>query len=113
MRAALYKAAAGIPGVTITDRAATLDGHTGVAFGRDEGNGVRQEIIIDPSTGLLIGERQVLLKDGVLPGVRAGESMGWTAVTTTVVNSAPGGGSICGTGSRPAGGAGSGMCQGN
>jgi hypothetical protein len=112
LRAALYKAAAGIPGVTITDKAATLDGHTGIAFGRDEGNGVRQEIIIDPATGLLIGERQVLLRGGVLPGVPAGESMGWTAVTTTVVDSAPSGGSICGTGSKPTGGAGSGQCEG-
>lgn len=113
LRAALYKAAAGIPGVTITDRTATLDGHTGIAFGRDEGNGLRQEIIIEPSTGLLIGEREVLLRDGVLPGVPAGESMGWTAVTTSVVDSAPAGGSLCGTGSHPIGGAGSGQCKEN
>lgn len=112
LRAALYKAAAGIPGVTITDHTATLDGRTGIAFGRDEGNGVRQEIIIDPTTGLLIGEREVLLRAGVLPGVPAGASMGWTAVTTTVVDSAPPGGSICGPGSQPTGGAGSGECAG-
>jgi RNA polymerase sigma-70 factor (ECF subfamily) len=113
LRAALYKAAAGIPGVAITDHAATLDGRSGIAFGRDEGNGVRQEIIIDPGTGLLIGEREVLLRDGVLPGVPAGESMGWTTVTTTVVDSAPPGGSSCGPGSQPTGGAGSGECTGN
>ena len=112
LRATLYKAAAGIPGVKITNHAATLDGRTGNAFGRDESNGVRQEIIIDPTTGLLIGERQVLLRDGVLPGVPAGESMGWTAVATTVVDSAPTGGSICGIGSKPVGGAGSGQCGG-
>lgn len=112
LRAALYKAAAGIPGLKITDHATTLDGRTGIAFGRDESNGVRQEIIIDPTSGLLIGERQVLLHDGVLPGVPAGESMGWTAVTTTVVDSAPTGGSLCGTGSHPVGGAGSGQCEG-
>lgn len=114
LRAALYKAIAGIPGVTITDKAATLNGQTGIAFGRDEGNGVRQEIIIDPDTGLLIGERQVLLRDGVLPGVPAGESMGWTAVATTVVDSAPTGGTICGQPyMKPVGGAGSGQCQGD
>jgi RNA polymerase sigma-70 factor (ECF subfamily) len=113
LRAALYKAVAGIPGVTITDKAATLDGRTGIAFGRDEGNGVRQEIIIDPGTGLLIGEREVLLRNGILPGVPAGESMGWTAVTTTVVDSAPAGGSICGPGSHPIGGAGSAQCKDN
>lgn len=111
LRAALYRAVAGIPGVTITDRAATLNGKTGISFGRDEGDGARQEIIIDPTTGLMIGERQVLLKDNLLPGVPAGESMGWTTVTTTVVDSAPSGGSVCGTGSRPVGGAGSGICQ--
>ncbi len=113
LRAALYKAAAGIPGVTITDKAATLNGQTGIAFGRDEGNGLRQEIIIDPGTGLLIGEREVLLRDNVVPGVPVGESIGWTSVTTTVVDSAPSGGTICGNpNSKPVGGAGSGQCQG-
>jgi RNA polymerase sigma-70 factor (ECF subfamily) len=112
LRAALYKAVAGIPGVTITDNAVTLDGHTGIAFGREEKNGIRQEIIIDPHTGMLVGEREVLLRDGLLPGVPAGESMGWTTVTTSVVDSAPTGGSICGAGSHPAGGTGSGECTG-
>lgn len=111
VRAALYDAVAGIPGVKITDQAATLDGQTGIAFGRDENNGVRQEIIIDPKTGQMIGERQVLLRDNLLPGVPAGESMGWTTVRTTVVDSAPSGGSLCGAGSQPVGGAGSGQCQ--
>jgi hypothetical protein len=113
LRAALYKAAAGIPGVTITDKAATLNGRTGVAFGRDEGNGLSQELIIDPATGLVIGEREVVLRDNVLPGLPAGESMGWTAVTTTVVDSAPAGGYLCGSPqSKPIGGAGSGQCRG-
>jgi len=111
LRAAMYKAVAGIPGVTITDRAATLAGRTGVAFGRDESNGIRQEIIIDPATGQLIGERQVVLRDGVLPGVPAGESMGWTSVTTRVVDSAPAGGTICGGDAHPIGGKGSGQCM--
>lgn len=111
LRAALYNAAAGIPGVKITNQAATLDGRTGIAFGRDESDGVRQEIIIDPNTGLMIGERQVLLTANLLPGVPAGESMEWTAVITTVVDSAPSGGSACGKGGQPFGGAGSGQCR--
>ena len=111
LRAALYKAAAGIPGVTISDRAATLDGATGIAFGRDEGNGIRQEIIIDPITGLMIGERRVLLRDDIMPGVSAGESIGWTTVSTTVVDSAPRGDSLCATGSHLVAGAGSDQCQ--
>ena len=112
LRAVLYRALAGIPGVTISDTTATLDGRTGVAFGRDEGNGLRQEIIIDPATGLMIGEREVVLREGVLPGVPAGESMGWTSVTTTVVDAAPSGGTLCGTGMHPVGAAGSGQCAG-
>ena len=113
LRAALYRALAGIPGVSISDHDATLDGRSGVAFGRDEGNGLRMEIIIDPSTGLVIGEREVVLRDGVLPGVPAGESMGWTAVTTSVVDSAPSGGTLCGPGMRPSGPAGGGGCEGD
>ena len=113
LRASLYTAAAGIPGVAITDHSATLDGRTGIAFGRDVGNGVRQEIIINPDTGQLIGERQVLLHNGVLPALPAGEPMGWTAVTTTVVDAAPPGGGICGPGSQPVGGVGSGQCKEN
>lgn len=111
LRAALYDAAAGIPGVRITNRAATLNGRTGIAFGRDESNGIRQEIIIDPNTGLMIGERQVLLTANLLPGVPAGESMAWTTVTTTVVDSAPSGGTSCGLDGQPVGGDGSGQCQ--
>lgn len=111
LRASLYNAVAGIPGVTITDREATLDGRTGMAFGRDEGNGIRQEIIIDPTTGLLIGEREVILRDGVMPGVPAGQPMGWTAVSTTVVNAAPAGGATCGATGQPVGALGSGQCR--
>ena len=111
LRAALYKAAAGIPGVRISDRAATLDGQTGIAFGRAESNGIRQEIIIDPVTAQVIGEREVLLRDNVLPGAPVGESIGRTTVTTTVVDSAPSGGSLCGTRSHPVGGDGSSQCQ--
>ena len=54
LRAALYKAAAMIPGVTVTEGQANLDGRTGVAIGRlEEGPAkTRQELIIDPGTGL-------------------------------------------------------------
>ncbi|MEO7720558.1 MAG: CU044_5270 family protein [Pseudolysinimonas sp.] len=113
LRASLYRALAGIPGISISDRDATLDGRIGVAFGRDEGNGLRMEIIIDPATGLMIGEREIVLRDGVLQGVPAGESMGWTAVTTSVVDTAPSGGTLCGPGMRPTGVAGGGACEGD
>lgn len=87
LRAALYKAAAMIPGVTIMEGQANLDGRTGVAIGRTEGTLMRQEIIIDPKTGQVIGERQVLTQDyGVMP---AGTPISWTAVETSVSDTAP------------------------
>jgi hypothetical protein len=88
LRAAFYKAAALIPGVTVADQQATIDGRTGIAIGiPSPDGGARQETIIDPATGLMIGERNVLLKD--YPGFPAGTVTTWTSVRTSVVNAAP------------------------
>lgn len=87
-RAALYGAAAEIPGVEITESSATLNGTTGVALGRVEtADNTRHDIIIDPATGRFIGERHITL-DG-FADVPAGTAMYWTTVTTTVVTTAP------------------------
>jgi RNA polymerase sigma-70 factor (ECF subfamily) len=88
LRAALYKAAALIPGVTVTDRQATIDGRNGVAIGIASSDGVtRTDVIIDPASGSVIGEQDVLLKD--YPGSPAGTVTTWTSVRTSVVDSAP------------------------
>lgn len=94
LRAAFYEAAALIPGVTIVESQATLDGRTGVAIGRDEGSMERQEIIIDPSTGLYIGERLVTLAG--MNEIPSGTVVSWSAVTTSVTDSAPEGGTVNG-----------------
>jgi hypothetical protein len=88
LRAALYKAAALIPGVTVTDDQATLNGRKGIAIGRvEEVSHTRQDIIIDPQTGLLIGERQVLTQaQGVMP---AGTAITLTTIETSVTDAAP------------------------
>ncbi|MBL7501312.1 CU044_5270 family protein [Frankia sp. CNm7] len=91
LRAALFRAATGIPGVEVTDHAANLAGRAGVAIGRDEGGDTRQEIIFDPATGEYIGEREVVLRDGWMSGVPAGTAISYTAVTTEVVDSTPDG----------------------
>ena len=91
LRAVLFQAATGIPGVEVVDRRANLDGRVGVAVGRDEranGSSFRQELIFDQSTGQVIGERQVALEDDGT-GVRAGDTYSFTSVSTTVVDSAP------------------------
>jgi hypothetical protein len=97
LRAALYNAAAMIPGVVVTERQANLNGATGVAIGRlDDVNGIRQDIIIDPANGQLIGERQVLTRSDDQSGYPVGTVIAWTAITTTVVDGAPEGGSANG-----------------
>ena len=88
LRAALFLAATYIPGVNVTDKQANLDGRVGTAIGRDEGNATRQEIIFDPPTGQVIGERVVAL-DGSGTGIPSGETIEFTAVNTTVVSNLP------------------------
>lgn len=88
-RAALLDALSRIPGVTATDDVANLDGAVGVAIGRNEPvrAGQRQEIIIDPDTGLVIGERT--LAGATLFGWGPNQVVSLTAIETTVVDSAP------------------------
>lgn len=88
LRAALYKAAALIPGVTVTDEQATLDGRKGIAIGRIEDySPFRHDIIIDPTNGMPIGERQVITEPrGTMP---AGTATTWTTVETSVTDAAP------------------------
>ena len=88
LRATMYKAAAMIPGVTVGDRQATVDGRTGIAIGIPSLEGTsRADIIIDPVSGLVIGEQDVLLDDSL--GSPAGTVSSWTSVRTSVVDSAP------------------------
>ena len=88
LRAALYGAAALVPGVTVLDPQAAMDGRVGISLGMDTRfSGSRTEMIIDPKTGLLIGEREVLLEAQY--GAPAGTVISWTAVTTSVVDGAP------------------------
>lgn len=75
--AALYRAAARIPGVVLVPGATDAAGREGVAVARIH-NGERTEWIFDKATTHLLGERTVLLKDS--PWGKAG-----TAVTSTAV----------------------------
>lgn len=61
-RAALFKAAATIPGVTVTENTEDAAGRTGIGVGRVSG-GVREEIIFDPSTYELLGERGIVVDE--------------------------------------------------
>jgi hypothetical protein len=92
VRKALLQAATMIPGVTVVDEQANLDGVTGVAIGRlEDREGFRQELIIDPDTGRLIGERQVVVGASGI-GLQPGDISQWSSIQTSIVSSAPAGG---------------------
>lgn len=86
VRSGLYQALAEIPGVDVRHHAVTLDGETGVAIGRDDGER-RDEVVVDPETGQFIGERSVLLQDR--EAMPAGTVVESSSVTTRVVRTAP------------------------
>ena len=88
LRGALYRVLATVPGVEITSRTATIGTAKGIAFGWYEAtDGTRQEIIINPANGDLIGERDVTVTNvGDIP---AGTVTGETVVTRTLANTVP------------------------
>lgn len=88
IRATMFRTVAMIPGVVVTDQTANLDGRMGVAVGyTDTVTSDRQDLIVDPNTGAFIGERDVRVTPKT--GLPAGTVWDSTAVTTSVVDSAP------------------------
>jgi hypothetical protein len=72
--AALYRAAALIPGVTFVPNATDAIGRPGVAVARigpGADGGVREELIFSRATWQLIGERTVIARTGVITGATA------------------------------------------
>lgn len=86
LRAALFSAAALIPGVRLVSDSVNLDGRHGVAVALSDHGDSRVELIFDPGSGEVIGEREVTLKSGYIPGVRAGTTIEYTSVSRQVVN---------------------------
>jgi len=87
-RAALYGAASLVPGVEIIPGGATVHGRTGIVLGRLENSrNARQDIIIDPANGLILGERVVLTAEQSM--APAGTLVAATSVRTSIVDSAP------------------------
>jgi RNA polymerase sigma-70 factor (ECF subfamily) len=88
LRAALYRVLATVPGVEITSSRAAIGHATGVGLGYLEAlDGTRQEIVVDPADGDLIGERYVATT--ALDGIPAGTVIGTTTWTRTLVDVVP------------------------
>jgi hypothetical protein len=76
--AAIYRAAARIPGVVLVADSVDAQGRHGVAVARTREDGERQEWIFDPVTFEYLGERSYLVRDTELG--KAGMLTGTTAV---------------------------------
>jgi hypothetical protein len=86
LRAALYRAAAKIPGIKLIDSAANLDGRRGVAIGRVQADGqIRHEIIFDSAAGQYIGDRDVVVRQ-FARHVPVGTTVASTAFTVGVAD---------------------------
>jgi RNA polymerase sigma-70 factor (ECF subfamily) len=87
--AAFYEALAGLPGIELTGSVKDGIGRTGTGFAVERGGPVREEIILDPKTGRLLGNRTTLTApDEAYPGAPAGAVLGYeTIVSTGVVGS--------------------------
>lgn len=73
--AAVYRAMAKIPGVTVNPDAVDVDGRPAVAVARIEGGWVSHELLLDRSTYTYLGERAIASADYTAPepGVRVEE----------------------------------------
>ncbi|MEV7791288.1 CU044_5270 family protein [Streptomyces sp. NPDC087512] len=85
--AALYKAAAKIPGVTVVNDSVDAAGRRGIAVARVH-DGERTEWIFDKHSLEFLGERSVMLKD--TSRAKAGQITATTAVLNRLVTDKPG-----------------------
>ncbi|MFI6844290.1 CU044_5270 family protein [Kitasatospora sp. NBC_00085] len=89
LAAALYQAAARIPGVVLVDSATDAAGRTGIAIARtNAASGSRDEIIFDRTSYAFLGERSVQVTE--VSGVKPGTVTASTAVLKRAATDAPG-----------------------
>jgi hypothetical protein len=87
LRAALYRAAAKIPGIKVVDSATNLDGRRGVAIARVQSEAdLRHELIFDSAAGQLIGERDVAGANAHIRNVPVGATVASTSFTVGVAD---------------------------
>jgi hypothetical protein len=87
--AAFYEVLASLPGIQLVGPVEDALGRPGTAFAVDRGDPLRSELILDASTGRLLGSRMTLAApDPAYAGVPVGTTIGYeTIVATGVVDS--------------------------
>jgi hypothetical protein len=92
-RAALFRAVATIPGVTLAKQAKDVTGRTGIAVVRtDPDSGTREEFVLDPTSYRFLGSRLVITKAGTLEAGTAPAGtviQAFTLLKVTVADHAP------------------------
>lgn len=85
LRAALFLVLKTIPGTVVKDAAVTLpDGRTGTAIGRNDIFGTKNDLVIDPGSGEVIGERSMYS-----PGLFGAGVTTMASVTRSLVDEIP------------------------
>ena len=88
LRSSLYRVLETVPGVDVTSQSVRVGSATGVGIGRlEDVNGIRQELVVDPTTGDVVAERQIAVRD--VDGIPAGTVIGQTTVTRTIADTVP------------------------
>jgi hypothetical protein len=77
LRAAMFRVVARLPGVQLVGQTRDELGRVGVAVGLAVGT-VREDLIFQPATGTLLGERTISL--GVKSGAPPGTTLGWNVI---------------------------------
>ncbi|RAY12920.1 hypothetical protein DPM19_23205 [Actinomadura craniellae] len=93
IQAALYGAAAKIPGIRYEAKATDVAGRAGVTLYRVDNGYLRREIIINPRSYGYMGFRVVAIKDhreAGVPPVKQGQTIGWGALLEATFVSGPG-----------------------
>jgi hypothetical protein len=88
-RAALFRAAATIPGVEAVASAKDAVGRTGVAVAMTDPGGMRQEYIFDRHTYLYLGARTVIVDPAKARGPRGGVTESTAQLSVKVSDTAP------------------------
>ncbi|GAA3445200.1 CU044_5270 family protein [Planomonospora venezuelensis] len=88
-RAALFKAAATIPGVNAVEDAEDAAGRKGIGVGRVNLGGVREDLVFDPETYELLGERGVVVDEKLAKSPEGSLVASTAQLSVTVTDEAP------------------------
>ncbi|MBG0828886.1 CU044_5270 family protein [Planomonospora sp. ID67723] len=88
-RAALFQAAATIPGVDAVRDAEDAAGRRGIGVGRVDAGGIREDLVFDPATYELLGERGIVVDEKLAKSPEGSLVASTAQLSVTVADEAP------------------------